>query len=440
MKRILVLGAGLVARPLVRYLLDEPEFEVEVASLDIHNLTDLVEPHPRGEIVEMNLKNEESLKEKIVRSDIVISIVPPEFHPKVAKYCIDYKKNMVTTSYVSELMKNLDSEAKKAGIIIMNEMGLDPGVDHMETVRIIDEVKQNGGKILSFTSYCGGLPAPEANDNPLGYKFSWNPRGALLAGKNAARYLKDGHQVFIPSRELFDHYSLISAEGLGEFEGYPNRNSLPYLQLYGIQSAHTAIRGTLRNDGWCATLKKIVDIGLMDEKREDWTGYTFKDFILQLIHKPGETDVRKALSQYLNLPQKSKIIHRLEWLGLLKEEPLPLKKGSPLEVLSKVMWNKLQYREGERDMVVLKISLEALYQNSRKEEIASTMIHFGLPHGDSAMSRTVGLPAAMGAKLILQGKTKKKGVQTPLIPEIHKPILQELEEFQISFENKKKTI
>ncbi|MBS3818058.1 saccharopine dehydrogenase NADP-binding domain-containing protein [bacterium] len=437
MKKILVLGAGLVAKPLVQYLLDQPEFEVEVASLEIHNVTGLVENHPRGKISNMNLKNEQALKDKISRSDMVISIVPPAFHPKVAKYCIDYKKNMITTSYVSEVMKNLESEAKKAGVIILNEMGLDPGIDHMEAMRIIEKVKEKGGKILSFTSYCGGLPAPESNTNPLGYKFSWRPRGALLAGKNSAQYLKEGHQVFVPSGDLFDHFSLVPIEGLGEFEGYPNRNSFPYIHLYGIRSTHTALRGTLRYKGWCATLKKIVDIGLLDEKRMDWTGYTFKDFILHLINKPGVPDVRKALSQYLNIPVDSEIIERLEWLGLLRDEPLPLEKGAPLEILSDAMWKRLQYGEGERDMVVLKIALETLYPEAGKESIESTLIHYGEPQGNSAMSRTVGLPAAIGAKLILQRKINTLGVQRPVQPEIYKPILHELKKFNISFKEKR---
>ncbi len=437
MKKILILGAGLVAKPLVRYLLDQPDFEVEVASRTVSKAVKLIDNHPRGKASELNLKNEEGLKDKISKADLIISMVPYTFHPIVAKYCIDYKKAMVTTSYVSEVMKNLDSEAKKAGILILNEVGLDPGIDHMEAMRIIHEVEEKGGEILSFTSYCGGLPAPEANTNPFGYKFSWSPTGVLLAGKNSAQYLKDGQQIFIPPQDLFDNYMMINIEGLGEFEGYPNRDSLPYIELYGIKSTKTMFRGTLRNKGWCSTLKKIADLGLLEEEEKDWTGLTYKDFLKKLMNNPAEEDIKKALSAHLNIEENSDIIQRYEWLGLLSDEPLPLEKASPLNILGAIMLEKLQYAEGERDMIMLQHQFIASYPGDKKEEITSTLIDFGIPHGDSSMGRTVGLPAAISTKLILEGKIEKTGVHIPVTPEIYTPILQELKELDIAFKEKK---
>jgi len=440
MRKILILGAGLVSKPLVRYLLDQPDFQVEVASRTVSKAVKLIDGHPRGTAKELNLKNEEGLRGEIEKADLVVSLVPYTFHPKVAKYCIDFKKPMVTTSYVSETMKSLDGEAKKAGILILNETGLDPGIDHMEAMRIIHEVEEKGGEIVSFTSYCGGLPAPEANTNPFGYKFSWSPIGVLLAGKNSAQYLEDGRQVLIPSEDLFENYRIISIEGLGDFEGYPNRNSLPYIELYNIQSTKTMLRGTLRNLGWCETMKKMVDLGLLDEEEKEWAGMRYRDFLRTLVDSREEEDLRKALASRLGLEEDSEIIKRLEWLGLLSDEPLPLEKGSALDILGAAMLEKLQYQEGERDMIILQHTFEAAYPGGKKERITSTLIDFGIPHGASSMSRTVGLPAAIAAKLIMERKIRKTGVHIPVLPEIYVPILKELKGLGISFTERKEEL
>jgi saccharopine dehydrogenase (NADP+, L-glutamate forming)/spermidine synthase len=440
MKKILILGAGLVAKPLVRYLLNQPDFKVEVASRTVSKAVKLIDNHPDGEAKELNLKDEEGLKKEVAGSDLVISMVPYGFHPKVAKYCIDFGKHMVTTSYVSEVMQNLDDQAKRANILILNEVGLDPGIDHMEAMRIIHEVEEKGGKIQSFTSYCGGLPAPEANTNPFGYKFSWSPIGVLLAGKNSAQYQKDSRQIFIPAEDLFKDPSLIDIEGLGEFEGYPNRNSLPYIQLYGIQSADTMLRGTLRNKGWCSTMKKMVDLGLLDEEEKKWDGLTYKDFIRKLMGNPAEEDIQKALSSHLNIEEDSDIIKRFEWLGLLSDENVPVSKGSALDILGARMLEKLQYEEGERDMIILRHQFIASYPDGKKEKITSTLIDYGIPNGDSSMARTVGLPAAIATRLILEGRIEMTGVHIPVVPKIYVPILQELKEMDIAFTEKKEEL
>jgi saccharopine dehydrogenase (NADP+, L-glutamate forming)/spermidine synthase len=440
MSKVLILGAGLVAKPLVRYLLDQPDFKVEVASRTVSKAVKLIDNHPDGEAKELNLKDEEGLKKEIEDSDLVISMVPYGFHPKVAKYCIDFGKHMVTTSYVSEVMQNLDDQAKKADILILNEVGLDPGIDHMEAMRIIHEVEEKGGKIESFTSYCGGLPAPEANTNPFGYKFSWSPIGVLLAGKNSAQYQKDGQQIFIPAEDLFKDHPIINIEGLGEFEGYPNRNSLPYILLYGIQSTETMLRGTLRNKGWCSTMKKMVDLGLLDEEEKEWDGLTYKDFIRRLMNNPVEEDIQKALSAHLGIEEDSDIIQRLEWLGLLSDDAINVSKGSALDILGARMLEKLQYEEGERDMIILQHQFIASYADGKKEKITSTLIDYGIPNGDSSMARTVGLPAAIATRLILEGKIEMTGVHIPVIPKIYVPILQELKEMDIAFTEKREEL
>ncbi len=439
MKKVLILGAGLVARPLVRYLLDQPDLQVEVASRTVSKAVKLIEGHPRGVAKELNLKNEDALKNEVAAADLIISMVPYAFHPKVAEFCIGFKKQMVTTSYVSEAMKTLDQDARKAGIIILNELGLDPGIDHMEAMRIIHEIREKGGQLLSFISFCGGLPAAEANTNPFGYKFSWSPTGVLLAGKNSAQYLQDGREVFIPAEKLFESYTLRTIEGLGVFEGYPNRNSLPYIELYGVPETKTMLRGTLRNIGWCETIRTMVRLGLLDQEEKEWTGLTFAGFTRKLLNTQTE-DIQTEISERLGIHPGLAILRRLEWLGLFGEEPLPLQKGSALDIISARMTQQLAYAPDERDMIVLQHEFIASYPGAGKERIISTLIDFGVSGGDSSMARTVGLPAAIGTKLILEGKIKETGVHIPVSPEIYRPILAELKTLNIAFKEKRETL
>jgi saccharopine dehydrogenase (NADP+, L-glutamate forming) len=439
MKKILILGAGLVARPLVRYLLDQPDYQVEVASRTVSKAVKLIDGHPRGVAKELNLKSDEALNKEVAGADLVISMVPYAFHPKVAGLCIAHKKHMVTTSYVSEAMKKLDGDAKKAGIIILNELGLDPGIDHMEAMRVIHEIHGKGGKVDGFISFCTGLPAAEANTNPFGYKFSWSPTGVLLAGKNSAQYLENGKEVFIPAEKLFESYSLRTIEGLGVFEGYPNRNSLPYIDLYGVPKTKTMLRGTLRNIGWCETIRVMVRLNVLEQEEKDWTGMTFADFLRKQMGTKAK-DLKKTVSERLGLPAGLAIFRRLEWLGLFSDEPLPLEKGSALDIMSARMTAKMAYLPGERDMVCLQHEFFASYPKAGKEKIISTLIDYGIPGGDSSMSRTVGLPPAIGTKLILDGKIKEIGVHIPVNPEIYLPILAELKTLKIVFKEKREKL
>jgi saccharopine dehydrogenase (NADP+, L-glutamate forming) len=439
MKKILILGAGLVARPLVKYLLDQPDFRVEVASRTVSKAQKLIEGHPRGVAKELNLKSEEALKNEVAGADLVISMVPYGFHPKVAELCIAYKKHMVTTSYVSDAMKKLDGEARRTGIIILNELGLDPGIDHMEAMRVIHEIHDKGGKLVGFISFCGGLPAAEANTNPFGYKFSWSPTGVLLAGKNSAQYLQDGKEVFIPAEKLFESYSLRTIEGLGVFEGYPNRNSLPYIGLYGVPETKTMLRGTLRYLGWCETIRILVRLNVLDQEEKDWTGLTFADFLRKQMGTRAK-DVKKAVSDRLGISPGLAILRRLEWLGLFSDEPLPLQKGSALDIMSALMTAKLSYLPGERDLICLQHEFFASYPKAGREKIVSTLIDYGIPGGDSSMSRTVGLPPAIGTRLILEGKIRETGVHIPVTPDIYLPILAELKNLNIAFKEKREKL
>jgi len=405
--------------------------------MDLEKAKALVGSRANGQALVLNLRDQDGLNKVIAGADVVVSLVPYTFHPLVAETCIALRRNMVTTSYVGEAMRALDEKAREAGIVILNEVGLDPGIDHMEAMRIIHEVKNQGGKILGFTSYCGGLPAPEANNNPFGYKFSWSPRGVLLAGKNAAHYLKDGQDVQVSAESLFDHYTMIPVEGLGRFEGYPNRDALPYIGLYGIPETRTMFRGTLRYPGWCETLKKIADLGLLEQDEMDLRGKTHADLVRDLAGVPEAQDIKSELRRKLGLKPDSKVIDKLEWLGLLSEDRISLEYGSPLDVLEMLMLKRLQYEEGERDMVVLQHEFVAVDDRGKKQKITSTLIDFGVPGGDSSMARTVGLPAAVGTRLVLEGRIRRTGVSVPVHPEVYGPILEELENHGIIFNVKK---
>jgi saccharopine dehydrogenase-like NADP-dependent oxidoreductase len=438
-KKVLVLGAGLVARPLVEYLLDQGGFHVRVASRTVEKAKDLIGKHKNGEAAGLDVTNHNALAHEIPGADLVVSLVPYTHHVTVANLCIEYRKPMVTTSYVSDAMKKLDDASKKAGILILNEMGLDPGIDHMSAMKIIHGIQNGGGRVTSFYSYCGGLPAPEANTNPFGYKFSWSPRGVVLAGRNNARYLKDGRIIEIPGKDLFDHYWKLSVKGLGEFEAYPNRDSLPYIDLYGLKGISTMFRGTLRNQGWCQTWKKIADMGFLDDdKKYNFSTLTYKKFIGLLIGNPS-ADAKNALAKYLKLDPASEVIKRIEWLGLFEDKTPSLNEGSALDLLVSVLMEKLQYSKGERDMIVLQHEFMAEY-NDRKEKITSTLIDYGIPNGDSAMSRTVGLPAAIASRMILEEKINLTGVHIPVLPEIFEPVLFELGKRGIRFEEKREMI
>ena len=439
MKRVLVLGAGLVAGPLVRYLLAQEGFHVKVASRTLEKAQNLVGNIKNGSAQALNVDNTAALEHLISEADLSISLLPYAYHPLVARLCVAHRRPMVSTSYVKDEMRALDKSAKEAGVILLNEIGVDPGIDHMSAMEVINRIRDGGGTLMSFSSYCGGLPAPEANNNPLGYKFSWSPRGVLLAGKNPARYLKDGEIINIPGEELFSHHWPVEIEGVGTLEGYPNRDCLPYMDTYGISDVKGMFRGTLRYPGWCETMKKIAELGLLDEaERNDLADLSLHGLTAKLVGSSGKA-LKKDLASFLNVDEDSKVISDLEWLGLLSNAPLPLEVHSLFDVLAARMLETMRYATGERDMLIMQHEFVARYPDSTKQTTA-TLIDYGVPHGDSSMSRLVGLPAAVAAKLILQGKIDLVGVQVPVAPEIYQPVLDELSEMSIYFTEKEEVI
>ncbi|HUO14912.1 MAG TPA: saccharopine dehydrogenase C-terminal domain-containing protein [Verrucomicrobiae bacterium] len=430
MKHVLVLGAGLVAKPLVRFLL-EKGYQVTVASRTISKAEALIAHHPAGKALALDVQDEAVLAKLIKDCDLAVSLLPYTFHPVVAKHCIANKKQMVTTSYVSAAMKEQDTAAQKAGVTILNEVGVDPGIDHMSAMRIIDSVRSRGGHIVSFRSYCGGLPAPEANDNPFGYKFSWAPRGVLLAGRNNAMYLLDGHKVEIPSDRLFRDMHILSIPGQGDYEAYPNRDSISYIDVYGLHGIKTIYRGTLRNMGWCDCLYNFGKLGLLSLDEFDARAKTYADMMRKLTGASVGEDLIAATAHKLGIPKEAYPIENLEWLGMFSNRKLGADRISPLDAMGNLMYEKLAFRPGERDMLVLFHDFHAEFPDGRMERIVSQLIDYGIPHGDSSMSRTVSLPAAIAVDMILTGKISAKGVLRPVTADIYNPVLNGLAQLNI---------
>lgn len=433
MNKVVVFGAGLVAKPGIRYLLDKG-FEVTVASRTVSKAEAIVDNHPNGKAFAFDITKDD-LDSVVKEHDLSISLLPYAFHPQIAEACIKYKKHMATTSYVSDAMKALDGDAKKAGIMIMNECGVDPGTDHMSAMKIIHEVQGKGGKITSFRSITGGLPAPQSNDNPMGYKFSWSPKGVILAGTNAAQFLEDGKKVEIKSGDLFNHYWPMTVEGM-ELESYPNRDSLQYIGLYGLEGIKTMFRGTFRYPGWCETLQALFDLGLMSkDTQEGLEGINWKQLMQRILNYSGD-DIRKEVARKLGKSEDAKCLERLQWMGLFNDTPLS-KGDSYLDVLSALFLNKLgEFKPGEQDMIVMLHEFKAEYPDGKKETITSTLLDYGIPNGDSSMSRTVSLPVAIAVRMMLEGKIKGSGIIIPTVPEVYNPILDELETMDIVFKEK----
>jgi saccharopine dehydrogenase-like NADP-dependent oxidoreductase len=354
--------------------------------------------------------------------------------------CIEHGKHMVTTSYVSPTMKALDEKVKAKNLLFLNEIGVDPGIDHMSAMKIIHQVEEEGGKVLHFYSYCGGLPAPKDNDNPFGYKFSWSPRGVVIASKNSAKYYENGKVVEIESKNLFANPELEQIEGLGKFEVYPNRDSTPYKELYGLKDALTVKRGTYRNIGWCETLRAIVNLGLVDETPvPSIKGAAYKNAMAYVL-KAKETDNLKELAaKKVGIPTNSKIIEKIEWLGLFSDEIIP-KADNLLDMLSDRMQEKLYFKEGEIDLLLLRHKFIVENKDKLKDLITSTMIDFGIPHGDSSMARTVSLPMAIATTMIANRKIKAIGVRIPNSKDIYEPVLAELENQNIKMVEKRSKI
>jgi len=430
-KKVTIFGAGFVVKPMVDYLANH-QYNITVADIVLSKAQALAEPYPNVTAIQLDSRDETHVEKLIENCDLTVSLLPAHMHPEIARKCIKHGKHMVTASYISPAMKELNDKAEEAGITILNEIGVDPGIDHMSAMKIFHEVEEKGGKIVSFMSYCGGLPAPEADTNPLGYKFSWAPKGVLTAAGNGATYLKDEKIVDVPGPELFSHYWLVEVPEVGIFEAYPNRNSLGYIETYDLKDVKTMCRGTFRKISHCDLWFVFGQMGFFKQEPvfENLSG-TVKEFILTKMMGLKKDDcLQSAIAGKYNLSNSSVILKKMEWLGFFDETPVPIQKGAGIDVLTALMLDKMSYEEGERDLLVLHHQFIAEYPN-KTQKITSTMIDYGIPNGDSSMARTVSLPAAIGAHMILQGEITVKGVHMPILPNIYNPVLQELDKMNI---------
>ena len=432
MKKVLILGAGLVSKPMVEYLLEEG-FEVIIATRTKEKADKLLGGHKNGRSLAWMTDDMDNLNTMVRESDLTVSLLPYKYHVDVAKLCLKHRKPLVTTSYVSPAMQQLHDDAVKAGVILLNEAGLDPGIDHMSAMRIIDTVRERGGKIEEFYSLCGALPAPEYATNPLGYKFSWSPKGVVLASRNGASYLKHGQIVNVEPINLFKDRFSHFFPGVGELEVYPNRDSVSYVDIYGLKGISTMYRGTFRFKGWCETLDLMKAIGLIDDGDIDYNGKTFRQFVAERAGLPGK-NLREELKAKPGLDATDRALDAFEWLGLFGDTVMGYGVTSPYEITSDLMIKKMWLGDDERDMIVMQHLFLASFHDGRTEVVSSRMLDFGSPATNTSIARTVALPAAMAVKQILTGKITLHGVYRPVLPEIYNPILDELERNGITME------
>lgn len=426
MKKILVLGAGLVSRPLVRYLLDKDYF-LTIADMNTEKAEFVSGNHPNSNGIGLDANNEEQLDKVISQHDLVISLLPATMHLQVAKFCLKQIKSLITTSYQSQGMLELRPLVEESGITIINEMGLDPGFDHMSAKRIIDRVHASQGQVNNFYSLCGALPAPDSADNPLKYKFSWSPAGVMAASLSNARYLSNGEETVINNEALFHSPFIIEYPAIGILEVYANRDSISYIDDYGIPEVKSMLRGTLRLPGWCETLDALIKLGLLDTQPVNLENMSFFNLIERKVGTlyPG---YEKQIAQYLNIEENATAIQALKWLGYFSNQAIGRLVDSPFNVTSDLMFSKMMLKDNERDMVVMQHELLVKYPGDREERIISRMVQFGDSVGNTAIANTVALPAAITADLLLSGELKVTGLLRPFMPEIYEPVLKRLEE------------
>ena len=431
--KILLLGAGLVSKPLVTYLLKH-DFFVTVADMVMEKAEAIIEQHPNGKAIKWVVEEEDKLEEMVKESDIVISLLPYIYHVRVAKVCLEFNKHLVTASYVNDEMRALDRQAKRKNLIFLNEVGLDPGIDHMSAMKLINDIRNKGGEVISFESYCGALPAPESADNPLKYKFSWSPRGVLLAGRNSAKYMKDGKTIEIKPENLFDDYHNINIKGIGEMEFYPNRDSVSYIDVYKLDGISTMFRGTIRYKGWSELMSVVSKSGWLSLDKIETNGKTYKDITAELTAISKDKLEEELLTKY-NATGKTRIIDKFRWMGLLSDDKIDKGKIAPIDILTDLLLSKMSYKKGEKDMVILFHKIVGEFKEGKKL-YTSLMIDYGVEGEETSVARTVALPAAIATRMILEDKIKLRGVRIPVQEEIYTPILEELENIGIKFEEK----
>lgn len=438
MKNLLIIGAGRSATALINYILEQArqhDFFITVADADIDLARQKIGDHPKGRAIWLDASKPNDRRDVISRHDVVVSLLPPQMHLEVAQDCISLGKHMVTASYVSKQVFRLGDEARQRALVFMNELGLDPGIDHMSAMQRIHKIRAEGGKITAFYSYTGGLVAPESDDNPWHYKFSWNPRNVVLAGQGTAQFLEEGKLKYIPYRRLFRQYRLVDIPDMGQWEVYANRDSLLYREAYGLRDIRTLFRGTIRHRGFCDAWNALVRIGLTDATFPivDSDQLTYHDLMEAFLGISQHTgSVKDRIAKLIEADPEGEVMQKLEWLGLFSKRRIKVNNATPALILENLLLEKWALQPNDKDMVIMQHVFE-YEQGRRKRKLTSTLVMKGQNSADTAMSKLVGLPLGIFVKLLLLGKISTTGVSIPTMPEVYEPVMRELEEYGVKF-------
>ena len=437
MKNILVIGAGRSSTNLIKYLLDNSvhyNWQVIVADYSKELAEKAVSNHKNGKAIFFNVLDDNQRESQIINSDIVISMLPASMHITVAEDCIRLGVNLVTASYVSKQIMELDKAAKDSGVLLLNEIGLDPGIDHMSAMMIIDRIHAEGGELISFKSYCGGLVHPDFDNNPWNYKFTWNPKNVVLAGQGTARYIEEGSYKYIPYSKLFERTESMNILDLGEFEGYANRDSLSYRDIYNLENIPTLIRGTLRRKGYSNAWNIFVQLGMTDDsyKLQNSHQITNREFMNMFLPFDKNLSVEEKLCREFNINNASDVYIKIKWLDLFEDVNMSISDASPAQFLQAILEKKWNLDINDKDMIVMQHQFKYI-SNSICHNLKSSLVVYGDDSRFTAMAKTVGLPVAIATKFILEGDIKLKGVHVPTSKEIYMPLLKELEDYNISF-------
>ena len=442
MRKILIIGAGKSSASLITYLLNKSEvdnFKIIIGDITTSIAEKIINNHKNGKAILLDIFNEDEKKLAIKNVDIVISMLPARFHMLVATACLELGKHLVTASYVSDEMKALDEKVKAKGLVFMNEIGLDPGIDHMSAMKVIDELRDNGGKMLLFESFTGGLVAPESDDNLWNYKFTWNPRNVVLAGQGGtAKFIQEGKFKYIPYHKLFRRTEILNIDDFGKFEAYPNRDSLKYIKEYGLEDILTIYRGTIRHVGFSRAWNVFVQLGMTDDSfiMEDSENMSYREFTNSFLAYNPNDSVELKLRHYLKIDQDDIVWEKLLELDIFNpNKKVGLKNATPAQMLQKILQDKWTLKENDKDMIVMQ-HLFGYKKDGKKHQIESSMVCIGDNQTYTAMAKTVGLPVGIAAFKILKGVITSPGVQIPIKKEVYNPILKELEENGIVFTEK----
>ncbi len=435
-KYILLLGAGRSSSSLINYLLqqaDHNNWTVTVGDISEQLARERTSGFASGRAIEFNIEDRERSRKAIQAADLVISLLPAHLHPLAAAICLEQRKHFFTASYVSDDMRSFDSEARAKDLLFLNECGLDPGIDHMSGMQVIDKIKAAGGELTSFESFTGGLIAPETDpENPWRYKFTWNSRNVVMAGQGTAKFLQEGHYKFIPYQQLFIRTTPVTVPGFGEYEGYANRDSLKYLETYGLQGIKTMVRGTLRNKGYCSAWNVLVQLGCCDDsfQMEGVGMMTHREFINSFLDFHPSKSVEEKICASFNLSEHGEELRRLRWSGFFSDEKIGLERGTPAQIVEHILSKKWKLKPGEKDFIVMWHRFRYVINGTQKE-IQAYLTVTGDNEINTAMAKTVGLPLGIATKLLLLGEIRSRGVVIPVVKEFYDPILEELSRLNI---------